>query len=992
MKLLYKCQLLLGMYLILLTGIHAQTNQWTWVNGNKAADQSSNYGTKGVPSTTNYPGTRAGSICVTDKKGNAWIFGGFGTDSSGNAGLLNDLWKWDGTNWTWLSGSKLINQIGNYGTQGIAGGTNTPGARQNGCGFIGKDGNFWLFGGNVMGKFGYPSNLNDLWKWDGVYWTFIKGGTNDTSGLKNYLANYGAKGVASATNNPPGRSAETSWTDKNGNFWFFGGAGFDSTSGTSSYNNDMWKWDGTNWTWMRGSAGMYGAFTVNGNGIAANPLSTPGGRSFATGWTDKNGVLWLFGGTGIDMISSTSAELNELWKWDSTYWEFVKGDYAAKQPGKYGTKGVASPGNIPSSRTGSVSWTDSSGNGWVFGGNGNLNDLWKWDGSNWTWVNGMDSLSNNSGGNYTAKGIASPNAIPAARNNAMAWTDKNGKGMLFGGFGAQPDSYSLQYHNDLWSWDGKNWTWLNGIDTCGVNVSGFNGSLGIAASANIPESRSNGISWMDKNGNFWLYGGEMHVAPYDFYSDVWKWDGSNWTWINGNKSRNQFPNYGIKGVAASTNQPGARAGSAGWTDTNGNLWLFGGKRSTSGNASPSQNQFQINNDFWKWDGTNWTFIKGNSSLTGSYGKKGITDTSNHPPSRLNAVTWSDKNNNLFMFGGWASINSPLPGGGSYTVNTLNDLWKWDGNSWTWIKGSNLTNQTGIYAASIGIADSANTPGSRYGSTFWKDSNDNLWLFGGKNTAAGLMNDLWKWDGTNWIWMNAGAASAVYGTKGVPASINVPGIRYGATGWVDRSGNVWLLGGFGKDASGSFGYLNDLWVFNGNKWAWMGGSTIVNQPGINGNKGVAAAQNIPAARFRPFVWNDNLGNFWLFGGTGNPSTTLGGDTEFGPANSFNDLWKLNYSTVTALPSVLPTAAPQTDILLLNNPTTLDQISILTDRYYQRLHWQLLDETGRILQEGECKALLKGARQNLPIHHINSGIYFVKLLEDDKKLQIKTLIKQ
>jgi hypothetical protein len=50
----------------------------------------------------------------------------------------------------------------------------------------------------------------------------------------------------------------------------------------------------------------------------------------------------------------------------------------------YGTLGVAAAANAPGARIGSVSWIDSAGKGWLFGGSGydsggavgTLNDLW----------------------------------------------------------------------------------------------------------------------------------------------------------------------------------------------------------------------------------------------------------------------------------------------------------------------------------------------------------------------------------------------------------------------------------------------------------------------------------------------------------------------------------------------------------------------------------------------------------------------------------------
>ena len=88
--------------LFCMVGLHAQTNQWTWVAGDNITVNVSNYGTIGVAAATNHPGPRSESTICTDKFGNLWLFGGKGKDVNGTEGLLNDLWKWDGTNWTWM--------------------------------------------------------------------------------------------------------------------------------------------------------------------------------------------------------------------------------------------------------------------------------------------------------------------------------------------------------------------------------------------------------------------------------------------------------------------------------------------------------------------------------------------------------------------------------------------------------------------------------------------------------------------------------------------------------------------------------------------------------------------------------------------------------------------------------------------------------------------------------------------------------------------------
>ena len=66
----------------------------------------------------------------------------------------------------------------------------------------------------------------------------------------------------------------------------------------------------------------------------------------------------------------------------------------------------------------------------------------------------------------------------------------------------------------------------------------------------------------------------------------------------------------------------------------------------------------------------------------------------------------------------------------------------------------------------------------------------------------------------------------------------------------------------------------------NEWAWMSGSSNVNQPGSYGTQGTAASSNTPGARLVRH-WTDNSGNLWLFGGYGYSSPT---------EKDLNDLWK------------------------------------------------------------------------------------------------------
>ena len=96
---------------------------------------------------------------------------------------------------------------------------------------------------------------------------------------------------------------------------------------------------------------------------------------------DKVGNLWLFGGEGF--VSGTQGVwFNDLWKWDGAKWTCVKGP----GPASSGAMGVPSSSNMPTAGVQpAVFWADSSGNLWYFLGEGST-QLWKWDGTNWTWV------------------------------------------------------------------------------------------------------------------------------------------------------------------------------------------------------------------------------------------------------------------------------------------------------------------------------------------------------------------------------------------------------------------------------------------------------------------------------------------------------------------------------------------------------------------------------------------------------------------------------
>jgi hypothetical protein len=142
----------------------------------------------------------------------------------------------------------------------------------------------------------------------------------------------------------------------------------------------------------------------------------------------------------------------------------------------------------------------------------------------------------------------------------------------------------------------------------------------------------------------------------------------------------------------------------------------------------------------------------------------------------------------------------------------------DGTNWTWVSGSNAIDQRGVFGT-IGVPSGTNIPGARYSTTGWIDGANNIWIFGGfgyDTSSVRCLNDLWKFDGTNWTWISGnstGDQKGIYGTKGVASTSNIPGGRYEHTGWKDSSGNMLIFGGYGYDSAGGTKYnLNDLWKY------------------------------------------------------------------------------------------------------------------------------------------------------------------------------------
>lgn len=499
------------------------------------------------------------------------------------------------------------------------------------------------------------------------------------------------------------------------------------------------------------------------------------------------------------------------------------------------------------------------------------------------------------------------------------------------------------------------WTWMGGSAT--VGQSGVYNTQGSFTVGSVPGSRIGAVSWTDASGHLWIFGGGGNDASgnFGFLNDLWEFDPTlnAWAWMGGSSTvpavNKGWPGvYGSKGAGAQDNIPAGRSGAVGWTDDNGNLWLFGGGGDDTDFAVDSTGNNL--NDLWMYSPATgeWTWVGGeapsNSSpaYPGTYGSLGDFTSGAYPGSRNFATAGTDSSGNLWLFGGYGQDSTGATG-------DLNDLWEYKPatNEWAWISGSASGGGGGNYGT-LQTPASGNAPCARSGAAMWTDSHGDLWLFGGFGfppNGEGYLNDLWKFDPASgyWAWMagndtmglvppSGSGWIGVYGTLGSPGSLNNPGSRIYASTWTDSSDVLWLFGGEGYDSAGTNGDLNDLWAFSPttNEWTWMAGSNLANQPGVyqpatsaagaaragkrvEAESGATYTSYTPGSRMEAMSWKDKNGDLWVMAGSGVDSK--------GASGALNDLWKYQLSSfklVASPASFTISSGGQQDIAITVTP--------------------------------------------------------------------------
>lgn len=853
-------------YLLLLlalcvTGLSAQVqNQWVWVNGTDYSEPAHS-GLIGIEDASNWPGGRINYEGHADASGKFWIYEGV----SGFPSQI-ELWVYDPVtgNFTCKKGF-WGNAVGyNKGT-GIEYFGNYPPVMSHSQSWMDNEDNLWLFSGII------ENYNNSIWKYNNLSgnWVEVKASTEGA------VAVYGTMGTPSADNVPPGVCKATTWKDNDGNFWLYGG-NLMSWSGNGSFNqfsNSLWKFnvETEQWTWVWGSQEFNQLGSYSQLGVESED-NNPGSRESAEGWVDSEGNLWLYGGRGPHEVSESGTitwmeDRNDVWKFNTStgLWTWVKGNDLNEGPIMI-TQGEEDPLNLPggmgeritSWTTGNYFWTlDQSQQLWRF----NTETL------NWAMINIPESTGQPPV--YGELGVGADANDPGMRKYACGWVDQEGDLCFFSGLGDLGE-----VKNDVWKYDisEDQWVWIDGcgpVSACPKQAK-FEGMMHPDVSPGGNSSQA--AEWTDSEGNLWVFN-EVSL-PY-LNSHMWKYNSTvnQWQWKDG-RFTSVDPEIPVAGIESDDINPMYRETPMTWTDADDNLWLYGG------GAYP-----EYKNDLWKYNTltNNWTMVKGpfETNVQAVYGTQGVAAPGNTPGARTQAVTWTDNDGNLWLFGGYGKGISDFFG-------ELSDLWKYNiaTSEWIWMKGSQDLNAAEVDNG-LGVIDATSTPKYYFGtSTPWSDNDGNLWIF---NLAA-----VWKYDIAGDVWIKVSEVGDLnYGNLNVADVANSPGIRLMPLVWSDSNGDLILYGGtYTTGEPAQFVIGSDLWKYSisSGLWAWIGGDDTTNVAPSYGEINMVNYYNNPGGRYAAITWTDNNGNRMFFSGQGYDPDTVQG---------YKDVWKFTgaFNTVT-----------------------------------------------------------------------------------------------
>jgi hypothetical protein len=602
------------------------------------------------------PAARYGAVSAYDSSATRVVLFGGCPAGEGCNSPLTDTWFWDGLNWT--------NE-----TSGL---NASPTGRVNGV--MAYDANHQqlvLFGGETWFN-GTWTALNDTW-------TFQTGGSGWVNATPSGLspnASAGASmvydsvrkvivlqttdgltwtwngsawsGVTPPSGNPPARVlAGMSFDSIRGVAVLFGGCegstSFCTSDGTLA--SDTWEWDGLKWT------------QVDLNDVEGPPARAGFGMTYDA----ARGVSILFGGYEFQ-----GQPVLDPWEWDGKTWNEIPSE--ANLPARFMTGFVYDSARSVSIALGGCTAFEEDGNPCA----SVAGDVWSWDGRTFGLLN-LDGIEPGVPGGYpgvvfdTSRYVdvffdqqmttttelnsvyelsgdawspVNPDSLkPNPRlNAAMVFDSAASQTVLFGG----DFSDGTVNQSDTWTWNGTSWN----------NVTPGSGP-------NPSARRNHSMAFDPDRGVTVLFGGYTNTVVGD-------------TWELNESPQVNAPDGGVVTGAPAWEQITLDGGTPAPRDqammtfdqSQGQTVLFGGSGDgTSGNL----------NDTWEYTSSGWTQFAPASS----------------PPPREDGAFVYDPNRGVDVLFGGISNNSASTG--------YNDLWEWDGSTWTSVANAGVPPRVGSWA-------------------------------------------------------------------------------------------------------------------------------------------------------------------------------------------------------------------------------------------------------------------------------------------------------
>lgn len=654
------------------------TGQWSWISGSSGINAQAT----SSASVYTYPESKSGAAYVKGSDGNHYFYGGWTVTSSGVVVRSQTFWKFNGLNWSVLSGDPSNVSTANGSLSGGLTGATLAEA----------NGNFYLIGGMIsvnIFPFSYWAN-STIYKWDGSAWSSYKTCASTYNNISS--TEYSSTACLGSL------VGEIKSVKLNDEIYLYGGLGL-----ANEFSSLFSKFDGEDFAFVS----TMGNTARNYRNGTASTISKPGGLySAASAFNSASGELYMYGGDNQE-----AGLFSNLWKYSGGEWIWLTGAGASSSTlPVHGTQGVSATANTPGSRMGSVMWFNTAGDTlWLFGGYGydsngslgRLNDLFCYVNGKWAWIKGSKLV--NQTGVYGSQGVGSATNNPPGLSGMKVWVNSTGKAYMFGGV-AQNTSGTLVSQNTLWKFTGTNWVWINGNNSSlpWYNIFGVPGDY---QSYYTPSGRSNFCMAGDANG-FFIFGGEgyFNTTALGNSNQLWHFDASlnQWSYMSGQLSSvtsAPVQSYGAATFNSSSVSPGYLRGATAWM-VDGVFYVFGGRQHVGGST------YTNSNNLWEWNGSNWAWLKGAQNAFG-YNQSPIYETAkdfdydNLPAPRYNAISWKN-GKTLYIAKGLGTAN--LTGDQS-----LDDIWAFNtGNIWNGTIWSNGTPSTKSENVQVLSATSPNT--------------------------------------------------------------------------------------------------------------------------------------------------------------------------------------------------------------------------------------------------------------------------------------------